>query len=131
MCGSITKYVMCLTLCKVLCLLASMSAANVQNVSFVVLPCSLLMATLKVNTSKMTNPLQQTAFLDTAKLKLYGFHRCLYFSGFRAETALVSSSHMNLKPLFISTILPFCIYVVATYFTPIFSCCLFLHTHCF
>ena len=32
------KYVMCLTLCKVHCLLASIPAANVRNMCFVVLP---------------------------------------------------------------------------------------------
>ena len=37
LCGSITNYVMRLTICKVHCLLASISGANVQKVCFVVL----------------------------------------------------------------------------------------------
>ena len=56
---------------------------------------------------------------------------CTYCS-YRAESVWRAALiYMNLKPLFISTSLPPCMYVVAKYFIfHLFICCLSLHTHC-
>ena len=74
---------------------------------------------------------KQTAFLDTAKTERIPQTTVLTVAIELKVLWRAVLIFMNLKPLFISTSLPSCMYVVAKYFIfLLFICCLFLHTHC-